>query len=55
MDFRRFNPLCPQKTHYGALFLDEANARIVPRLGHDHFFPALYQFRYHPPIPSYVV
>jgi hypothetical protein len=22
MDFRRLNPLCPQKMHYGALFLD---------------------------------
>jgi hypothetical protein len=26
VDFRRFNPLCPQKTHYGALFLDGAVA-----------------------------
>jgi hypothetical protein len=26
MDFRRFNPLCPQKTHYGALFFDGAIA-----------------------------
>jgi hypothetical protein len=24
MDFRRFNPLCPQKTHYSVLFLDGA-------------------------------
>jgi hypothetical protein len=24
MDFRRFNLLCPQKMHYGALFLDGA-------------------------------
>jgi hypothetical protein len=26
MDFRRFNPLCPQKMHYGTLFLDGAIA-----------------------------
>jgi hypothetical protein len=26
MDFRTFNHLCPQKTHYGALFLDGAIA-----------------------------
>jgi hypothetical protein len=24
MDFHRFKALCPQKTHYGALFLDGA-------------------------------
>jgi hypothetical protein len=26
MNFRKFNHLCPQKTHYGALFLDGAIA-----------------------------
>jgi agmatine/peptidylarginine deiminase len=26
MDFRRFNPVCPQKTRYGALFLNGAIA-----------------------------
>jgi hypothetical protein len=26
IDFRRFNPLCPQKAHYGAVFLDGAIA-----------------------------
>jgi hypothetical protein len=26
MDFRIFNPVCPQKTHYDALFLDGAIA-----------------------------
>jgi hypothetical protein len=26
MDFRTFNPLCQQKTHYGALFVDGAIA-----------------------------
>jgi hypothetical protein len=26
MDFHRFNPICPQKMQYGALFLDGAIA-----------------------------
>jgi hypothetical protein len=38
MDFRRFNPLCPQKTHYGALFL---NGAIAEWIGHTSTLVAL--------------
>jgi hypothetical protein len=38
MDFRRFNPLCPQKMHYGALFLDSA---IAEWSGHTSILVAL--------------
>jgi hypothetical protein len=31
MEFRRFNPLCPQKTYYGAMFL---NGAITELSGH---------------------
>jgi hypothetical protein len=38
MDFHRFNHLCPQKTHYGALLLDGA---IAEWSGHTYNFVAL--------------
>jgi hypothetical protein len=39
MDFCRFNPLCPQKLHYGMLFLDGA---ITEWSGHTSTLVTLY-------------
>jgi hypothetical protein len=40
MDFLKFNPLCPQKTQYGAFFLDGA---IAEWSGHTSTLVALCQ------------